>query len=181
MKDIYEGSYFISSTFIDNTLDLYIPTVLTKINKSFIIRDGCSKSHFDIGTKLVRILKIMLNKYKFQPSKQRGLVIGNVSQKTESFMLSQFSNCLNKLNLKQLFIDFFDIYIEEKVFFGLSKNLPFRSPLGIENKLWAMCVLLQEDNSEPFSAIFNPNTGYEDSVHEYLINMIDLFNISLEL
>lgn len=68
-------------------------------------------------------------------------------------MLKQLSNCINNLNMKQLFIDFFDIYIEQKVFLGYAKARPFRNPLGIENKLWQMCVLFQEEGYEQFHAI----------------------------
>lgn len=82
----------------------------------------------------------------------------------------------------QYFVDIFDIYIDESVFFGKKKAGYTKNPVGIENKLWTIKVLFRNNGSVHFPSIFSDNnTSYDLALSEYLMNSIDLFNISLEL
>lgn len=76
----------------------------------------------------------------------------------------------------------FEVYIDESVFFGQKKAGYTKNPVGIENKLWTTKVLFRNNSNALFPSIFSDkNTSYDLALSEYLMNTIDLFNISLEL
>ena len=175
-KDALEGTCLISTTFVKNSLEIYVEGLFNKFTqKVFYMHEEFRTRQYIVGIKLVRILKIMLNKFKFLQHEEKKLVLSNQDDiGSQALLLKDFVKTLNKIKLKEFFFDVFDIYIDEDVFFGKTRADSQKNQLGIDNRLWTTEVIYTKNSNLSGSAYLNNSQNQtslanilEESLHEF--------------
>jgi hypothetical protein len=89
------GKCLIPTQLIENILHIFLPNVISKMDKSFDLHPELQCRQYTLGTIVMRVFKIILNKFRFEPAKQRQLVINSDGDRTaeRSFMLLEFTKC----------------------------------------------------------------------------------------
>lgn len=186
-EEILIRNCYINSNFTESIFDYYLPFIRKTLNFENTYNYRIEKLQFNLGTSFFNIIKILLNKFIFTKNKSKEFIMVNRNNNNtynldNSIIMNELAICINKLEIYDLFIDFFRIYIDEALFLNQSSYSNIDNSTGFLNKMLAQKIVVE--NYKIFKDIPALKPNYETytlSLHNYMKGVLETFNLSLEI